>query len=78
MCMGNMSEAEDELLKDYPELSNAVRNERKLLEDDPSYEIPIMELIERVTAAAEEEEIKHVERKGSKTGRGGVRKARSR
>jgi len=73
-----MAEAEDELLRDYPKLSELVRNERKLLEDDPVYEIPLMDLIDQVTAAAEEEETEHVERKGPKSNRGGVRKARSR
>ena len=78
LCMGNMSEAEDELLRDYPELSNAVRNERKLLEDEPSYEIPLMELIEKVTVAAVEEETSNVDRKRTKTNSSDVRKARSR
>ena len=57
LCIGNMSEAEDELLRDYSELSKMIRNERKLLEDDPEYEIPIMDLIEAVSAVAAEEDI---------------------
>jgi hypothetical protein len=78
LCMGNMSEAEDELLRDYPELSNAIRNERKLLEDNPSYEVPLMELIDRVTYAADEEELPNVDRKRTKTSRSRIHKARSR
>lgn len=78
LAQGHLAEAEDELLRDYPALADVVRNERKLLEEDPSYEIPLMDLIEQVTAAAEEEEISHVERTGSKTRRRSVHKARSR
>lgn len=54
--MGHLAEAGDELLRDYPELAGQVRNERKLLEEDPDYQIPIMDLIEAVTAVAVEEE----------------------
>lgn len=78
LAQGHIAEAEDELLRDHPELAEIVRNERKLLEEDSSYEIPIMDLIDRVTAAAEEEETAHVERKGSKAGRSGIHKARGR
>lgn len=55
LCMGHMAEAADELLRDYPDLAADVRNERKLLEDDPDYQVPIMDLIERVSKVAAEE-----------------------
>jgi len=73
--MGNMSEAEDELLRDYPELSNEIRNERKLLEEEPAYEVPLMDLIDKVTSTAVEEETSNVERKRTKTNSSDVRKA---
>lgn len=78
LAQGHLAEAEDELLRDYPELAEIVRNERKLLEEDPAYEIPIMDLIDRVTAAAEEEEISDVESRRSKASRRSVHKARRR
>jgi hypothetical protein len=53
--MGHLAEAADELLRDYPELADNIRNERKLLEDDGDYQIPIMDLIAAVSAADEEE-----------------------
>jgi len=55
LCMGHMAEAADELLRDYSELADHVRNERKLLEDDPEYQVPLMDLIAKVSAVAEEE-----------------------
>ena len=76
MCMGQMSEAEDEAIRDYPDLAKEIRNERKLLEDDPAYEIPLLDLIDVVTAVAEEEESSDVKRKGSKASTGSVRKGR--
>lgn len=57
LCIGHMSEAEDELIRDYPELSHQVRNERKLLEEDPDYQIPIMDLIAAISAVAAEEDV---------------------
>ena len=55
LCMGHLAEAADELLTDYPQLAEQVRNERKLLEEDDDYQIPIVDLIMAVSAVAEEE-----------------------
>lgn len=61
LCMGHMAEAGDELLRDYPELANQVRNERKLLEEDSDYQIPLMDLIAAVSAVAAEEDVNEQE-----------------
>ena len=55
LCMGHLAEAADELLRDHAGLAEQIRNERKLLEEDYDYQIPIMDLITAVTAVAEEE-----------------------
>jgi hypothetical protein len=55
LAMGHLAEAGDELLRDYREVADNVRNERKLLEDDPLYEIPILDMIDQVTEIAERE-----------------------
>ena len=53
--LGHISEAEDETVRDYPKLAEQFRNERKLLEEDPDYHIPLMDLVEMVTKVAEAE-----------------------
>jgi hypothetical protein len=55
LCMGHLAEAADELLRDHQNLADQIRNERKLLEDDPEYQIPIMDLIAAVSEVAGEE-----------------------
>ncbi len=48
LAIGHLAEASDELLKEYPDLANQVRDERKRYESDPAYQVPIMSLIELV------------------------------
>jgi hypothetical protein len=48
LVIGNLAEAEDESLKDYPELSKEIRDHRKKLMDDYNYEVPFFEIYEKV------------------------------
>lgn len=46
LAIGNMSEAEDELLRDWHGYALMVREHRKAYEEDMDYIVPILELIE--------------------------------
>jgi len=54
IAIGHMAEAEDELVKDYPEMANQIRDERvKYMESvergGELYSVPIMDLIKALT-----------------------------
>jgi hypothetical protein len=50
LAIGHMSEAEDELLARYPDQAYTIREHRKQYEDDADYIVPILELINALTA----------------------------
>lgn len=72
MAIGSMSHACAESIRDYPELALVLRNEYKLLEEDPDYQIPILDLIDAVTEVAEKE-MADAKPTGKKSGSKGVR-----
>ncbi len=50
LAIGHLSEAEDELLARYPAEANRIRDHRKAFEEDDKYIIPILEIIDDLTA----------------------------
>ena len=48
LVIGNLAEAEDESIKDYPTLSEEIRMHRKKLMDNPKYEIPFFDLYKKI------------------------------
>ena len=54
-ALGELSQAEDEMLKDHKRLSILIRTHRKRLEEDHSYDIPFGELIVKVATEGEAE-----------------------
>lgn len=50
LAIGHLSEAEDELLAKYKSESLKIRDHRKAYEDDEEYIIPILEMIDDLTA----------------------------
>ena len=49
LAIGHMSEAEDELLKEYQGFALIIRDHRKAYEEDWEYSVPILELIRMLT-----------------------------
>ena len=49
LAIGNMSEAEDELVIRYKQQALMIREHRKAYEQDPNYIIPILEIIDDLT-----------------------------
>ena len=50
-AMGHLAEAEDETVNDFPAATEAIRTQRKHLEDDRSYQIDFNELLDVVEHA---------------------------
>lgn len=48
LAMGHMAEAEDEMINDYPELANMIRNERKRLEVDSTYVPDMNDILDKL------------------------------
>jgi hypothetical protein len=48
LVIGNLAEAEDESIQDYPTLSEEIRMHRKMLMDNPFYEIPFFDLYKKI------------------------------
>ena len=48
-AMGHLAEAGDELVQEWPDVANEIREHRKLYEDNREYPVPIEELIETIT-----------------------------
>lgn len=44
-ALGHLAEAADELVADYPEMANELREYRKQYEDDPEVRLPYAEII---------------------------------
>lgn len=53
LAIGHLSEAADELVQDHPAMANEIRDHRKRLETDVSYDVPVMELIRKTSALAQ-------------------------
>jgi hypothetical protein len=47
-AMGHLAEAEDELVKDFPEWAAMVRTERMKLQKDRDYKVPFADLINAI------------------------------
>lgn len=74
LVIGHLAEAEAELLLEHEELANEIREYRKEYEFDSAVNLPLMELIERITIlddAAKEEEA--AERRNTRGSRGNKR-----
>lgn len=48
LAIGHLAEAESELLRDHPQLAEQVRAHRKRLEAEPSYVVPVLDLISAI------------------------------
>ena len=56
LVIGHLAEAEAELAAEYTDLANEIREYRKAYEDDTEVELPLMEVIARITELDETEE----------------------
>jgi hypothetical protein len=54
-ALGHMAEASDELVADYEELANEIRELRKMYEDDEEVELPLVDVMKSIEAKIEEE-----------------------
>lgn len=56
LVIGHLAEAEAELAAEYTDLANEIREHRKAYEDDTEVELPLMEIIERITEIDDDED----------------------
>ena len=54
-ALGHLAEASDELISDYPELANEIREYRKQYEDSSEIQLPYNELVARLNQVIEKE-----------------------
>lgn len=54
LAIGHMAEASDEIYAFNKDISNSIRDHRKIYESDIHYIVPIMELIQEITDASRE------------------------
>ena len=52
-AMGHLAEAEDELVKDFPDQTALVRAERLKLQEDRNHEVPFADMINAICNGAE-------------------------
>jgi hypothetical protein len=50
LVVGNLSEAEDECVVEYPELASEIREHRQKYMEDIRYRVPFLDLIKKATA----------------------------
>jgi hypothetical protein len=53
-ALGHLAEASDELVQDYPEMANEIREYRKMYEDDEALDLPYNDIINTLNQLIDE------------------------